>query len=129
MIDLSDKKILLVDDDKDFCFLIRMMLKKTKAHIQFAYNGEEAIQFMQQESDKPIDLILLDIQMPLISGYTVIDVLQKKYPTIPVMAVTAFGMTGEREKCLRLGFDEYLAKPFEEKEFLSLILRLLNLKK
>ncbi len=127
MIDLSDKTILLVDDDKDFCFLIRMMLKKTKAHLHFTYNGEEAIRFMEQQAEKKTDLILLDIQMPLLSGYTVIEVFKKKYPKIPVLAVTAFGMTGEREKCLKSGFDEYLSKPFEEQVLISLIDRLLNL--
>ncbi|MFH1298053.1 MAG: response regulator [Bacteroidota bacterium] len=126
MTDLSDKTILLVDDDKDFCFLIRMMLKKTNVLLHFAYNGEEAIRFMEHHADKPLDLILLDIQMPLISGYTVIEVLKKKYPQIPVLAVTAFGMTGEREKCLRLGFDEYLPKPFEDKDLIALIDRFLH---
>ncbi|MBE0647926.1 MAG: response regulator [Bacteroidales bacterium] len=128
MTDLSDKTIFLVDDDKDFCFLIKMMLKKTKVKLLFAYNGEEAIQFMDKQATQgiDIDLILLDIQMPLISGYTVIDLFKKRYPELPVMAVTAFGMIGEREKCIQSGFDEYLSKPFEESDLVILINRLLN---
>jgi CheY-like chemotaxis protein len=126
MIDLSDKTILLIDDDKDFCFLIKMMLKKTNAKLLFVYNGEEAIQFMNQHGGEGIDLILLDIQMPLISGYTVIELFSKRYPDIPIMAVTAFGMTGEREKCLESGFDEYLSKPFDEQDLISQINHLLN---
>lgn len=126
MLDLSDKTLLLVDDDKNFCFLIKMMLKKTNVRLQVVHNGEEAIRFMDQQEKNAIDLILLDIQMPLISGYTVIELFKKKYPEIPVMAVTAFGMSGEREKCLNSGFDEYLAKPFDETDFISLIDRLIN---
>ncbi len=126
MLDLSDKIILLVDDDKDFCFLIKMMLKKTQAQLKFVYNGEEAINFMDQQVNRKVDLILLDIQMPLLSGYTVIEIFKKKFPDIPVMAVTAFGMIGEREKCLKSGFDEYLSKPFEELNLVNLIDRLLN---
>ncbi len=126
MINLSDKTILLVDDDKDFCFLIKMMLKKTNVQLQFVYNGEEAIHFMDQQTSNGIDLILLDIQMPLISGYTLIDLFKKKYPNIPIMAVTAFGMIGEREKCLDAGFDEYLSKPFDEHDLIFQIGRLLN---
>lgn len=127
MFDLSDKTILLVDDDKDFCFLIKMMLKKTQVQLHFAYNGEEAIQFMEQRAGEGVDLILLDIQMPFISGYTVIDLFKKRYSYIPILAVTAFGMIGEREKCLNAGFDEYLSKPFDEHDLISLIDRLLNL--
>ncbi|MFC2102424.1 response regulator [Bacteroidota bacterium] len=126
MTDLSDKTILLVDDDKDFCFLIKMMLKKTKVQIHFTHNGEEAIKFMDDHTPMDIDLILLDIQMPLISGYALIELFKKRYPTIPVMAVTAFGMIGELEKCLSLGFDEYLAKPFDEQDLIALIERLIN---
>lgn len=126
MLDLSDKTILLVDDDKDFCFLIKMMLKKTNVRLQFVYNGEEAIQFMNKQEKNSINLILLDIQMPLISGYTVIELFKKMYPEIPVLAVTAFGLTGEREKCLNSGFNEYLSKPFDEQDLLTLIDRLLN---
>ena len=126
MINLSDKTILLVDDDKDFCFLIKMMLKKTNVQLRFVYNGEEAIHFMDQQTSNGIDLILLDIQMPLISGYTLIDLFKKKYPNIPIMAVTAFGMIGEREKCLDAGFDEYLSKPFDEHDLIFQIGRLLN---
>jgi len=126
MLDLTYKTILLVDDDKDFCFLIKMMLKKTNIRLHFVYNGEEAIQFMNKQEKNSIHLILLDIQMPLVSGYTVIELFKQKYPEIPVMAVTAFGLTGEREKCLSSGFNEYLAKPFEEQDLLTLIDRLLN---
>lgn len=102
--------------------------KKTKVHLRFAFNGEEAIQLMDQLGGKGIDLILLDIQMPLISGYTLIDLLKKRCPKIPVLAVTAFGLLGEREKCLSSGFNEYLAKPFEEYELIGLIDRFLNQK-
>lgn len=129
MTDLSHNRILLVDDDKDFCFLIRMMLKKTGADLSFVYDGNEALEFMEKQGDRPADLVMLDIQMPFISGYTLLDVLKSKYQHIPVLAITAFGMLGEREKCLRLGFDEYLAKPFEEKELLAIIVRLISQEK
>ena len=81
MVDLSQKTILLVDDDKDFCFLINMMLKKTHARIKFAYNGEEAIKFLDQQEDDTVDLIMLDIQMPLISGY-----IGRRNPTNPLLS-------------------------------------------
>jgi len=125
--DFSDKIILVVDDDKDFCFLIRMMFKKTKAKLWFAYDGREAIRIVKNfKPPGSISLILLDIQMPKISGYTVIETLKEIQPGLPVIALTAFGMTGEREKCLDLGFDDYLAKPFEEQVLFEIIRRLTN---
>ncbi|MFH1159663.1 MAG: response regulator [bacterium] len=125
--DFSDKTILVVDDDKDFCFLIRMMFKKTRAKLVFAYDGKEAIRIIRNSfPSEPVSVVLLDIQMPRISGYTVIETLKELQPDLPVLALTAFGMTGEREKCLKLGFDEYLAKPFEEQDLFTIIRRLTN---
>jgi CheY-like chemotaxis protein len=123
--DFSDKTILIVDDDKDFCFLIRMMFKKTRAKLLFAYDGKEAIRIIRNSTPADsVSVILLDIQMPKISGYTVIETLKELRPDLPVLAVTAFGMSGEREKCLKLGFEEYLAKPFEEHVLFGLIRQL-----
>jgi len=123
----SGKTILIVDDDKDFCYLMQVMFKKNDFHLLLAYNAEEAIGLIKNtHPPEVIDLVLLDIQMPRVSGYTVLEVLKELRPEIPVVAITAYGMTGEREKCLNMGFDAYISKPFEEQELHSTISQLLN---
>ncbi|MGE3974731.1 MAG: ATP-binding protein [Bdellovibrionales bacterium] len=105
---LRDKKILVVEDNKDNQLLIGLFLNKTGAHLSYANNGEEG--YKQALADD-FDAVLMDIQMPVTDGYSAIKRLRKEGYRKPVIAITAHAMTEEKSKCFEVGFDDYLAKP------------------
>jgi len=86
-----------------------------------AGNGEEAIAQFQQA---PLDLILMDMSMPVMDGYTATNLLKTEHGcTIPIVALTAHAMKGDREKCLAAGADDYIAKPVKREELHALLER------
>jgi len=127
MYNWQNKTFLLVDDDKDFCYILSLILKKTGANLVITNSGDEALAYYNGIAGSgKIDLIILDIQMAHMSGYDFIGIIRNMDARIPVLALTAYGISGERQRCLSLGFQEYLAKPFEESRLLDLIQKLLN---
>ena len=114
IIDLSDKTILVVEDVESNFQLLSTYLKRTKVKIIWAMNGKEAVNIM--ESNTEIDLILMDMQMPVMNGYEATKIIKKKHPKIPIIAETAFALAGDREKILNAGCDDYVSKPINAKE-------------
>lgn len=104
------KRILIVDDKATSRELLRTVLEKQGYTIIEAGDGEEALQ--KARADNP-DLILLDLQMPIRDGYEVLGELRQdpRYAALPIVALTASAMQGDREKALAAGFTGYLAKP------------------
>ncbi|MDI5887749.1 MULTISPECIES: PAS domain-containing hybrid sensor histidine kinase/response regulator [Flavobacterium] len=109
---LSNKKILIVEDNKINMLLVKTLLKSILpgSTILEASDGKKAIKLYKKEK---LDLILMDIQMPHKNGYeTTAEIKQlKKYNNIPIIALTAGIMLGEKEKCLESGMDDYISKP------------------
>jgi signal transduction histidine kinase/ActR/RegA family two-component response regulator len=109
---LSNKKILVVEDNKINMLLVKTLLKSILpgCSILEASDGKKAIKLYKKEK---LDLILMDIQMPHKNGYeTTAEIKQlKKYNNIPIIALTAGIMMGEKEKCLEAGMDDYVSKP------------------
>ena len=109
---LSNKKILVVEDNKINMLLVKTLLKSILpgCSILEASDGKKAIKLYKKEK---LDLILMDIQMPHKNGYeTTAEIKQlKKYNNIPIIALTAGIMLGEKEKCLEAGMDDYVSKP------------------
>jgi PAS domain S-box-containing protein len=110
--DFSGKKILVVEDNKINMLLVKTLLKSILpgCDVFEAADGEKAIKIYKKEK---LDLILMDIQMPHKNGYQTTDEIKhlKKYNNIPIIALTAGIMLGEKEKCLESGMDDYVAKP------------------
>ncbi len=107
--------ILLVEDNIINQKVALVMLKKMGCHADVAMNGKEAIKAVR---DKLYDIILMDIQMPLMDGFEatrIIRGLNDASKNIPIIAMTANAMKGDREKCLEAGMDDYVAKPVNEK--------------
>jgi two-component system cell cycle response regulator/two-component system cell cycle response regulator DivK len=104
------EKILIVDDNRPSRDLIRAILKRVPCNLVEATHGQEALDLMQQE--RP-DLVLLDIDMPGLDGLAVIKKIREdtSLAELPVVAVTAFAMEGDREKGMAAGFTAYLTKP------------------
>ena len=113
------KVILIVEDiDSNYQYLFAT-LNRSGATLLWVRKGEEAIELIV--AGKPVDLVLMDIQLEGIDGYSVTREIKKLRPDLPVIAQTAFAMKGEREKSQAAGCDEYLSKPIRPSELLKTI--------
>jgi len=117
-IDWSDKKILIVEDDEMNTKFLRIILSKTGAMLSYSDNGQEAVEMAKKTK---FDLILMDIQIPILNGYEATRLIKSDCPSTIVIAQTAHAMLDERTHCLDAGCDDYLAKPINRKELLNKI--------
>ncbi|MHC1774410.1 MAG: ATP-binding protein [Lentimicrobium sp.] len=120
-LDLSGKKILVVEDVDTNYFYISSLLEKLNGNILRAIDGLIAIDICK--NDPAINLVLMDIELPVMDGYTATREIKKIRPDLPVIAQTAFAMMGEREKSLEAGCDDYIAKPIRKEILLEIISR------
>ncbi|MBI5212728.1 MAG: response regulator [Nitrospirae bacterium] len=114
------KKILIVEDNEKNRVLIRDVLKYYGYEVIEAVNGEEGI---KAAKEKTPDLILMDIQMPVMDGFAAMQALKRDPATkdIKIIALTSFAMKGDKEKIMDAGFDYYIAKPVDTRELPRMI--------
>lgn len=115
-VDWSDKLVLIAEDDSLNFRLLKSYLKRTGIRIIWAQTGLEAIEMLNANPD--IQMALMDIQMPVMSGIEATLVIKKMRNDIPVIMQTAYGLAEHREESYKAGCDEFLAKPFEMAELL-----------
>lgn len=115
---LQDLKILVVEDSVDNQTFIDIILSRRGAKLEFANNGIEG---MDKALEWHPDIVILDIQMPVQDGYVTIKKLREHKFKAPVMALTAHAMADEKEKCIGLGFDDFLSKPIDQHQLVSKI--------
>jgi len=117
--DLVGRTVLLVDDDARNIFALSSVLERRGMHVLTATTGNEAIQLI--ESKPEISLVLMDIMMPEMDGYQTMEEIRKnaRFNRLPIIALTAKAMKGDREKCLDAGASDYLAKPVNTEQLLS----------
>ncbi|MCQ6562037.1 response regulator [Paenibacillus mendelii] len=115
------KQILIVDDDIRNVFALSSALEGYKMDIQFAENGIEALEML--ENNKDIQLILMDMMMPEMDGYETMRQIRSKpeYERMPIIAITAKAMKEDRDKCIEAGASDYIAKPVNIDQLLSLM--------
>jgi len=118
------KTILVAEDDKSNFLLMKEILRRTNASIIWARDGNETMDIYGKNPD--IDLILLDIQMPGKSGYEVVQEIKNHNSIIPVIAQTAYAMSGERETSLKAGCDDYISKPIKISELMFILNKYLS---
>lgn len=112
-------RLLVVDDNLMNQSLMQHLLKEWKIDCRVASDGRQAIELLGQHR---FDLVLMDIQMPNMDGYAATQYIRKKLGlSVPVIAMTAYALEGEKEKCLQSGMDGYIAKPVNETRLLELI--------
>jgi CheY-like chemotaxis protein len=111
------KKILVAEDDELNFFLIKEYLEFSKAEIIWVQNGLEAVLAAKSNSD--ISIILMDIQMPEMNGYEALKEIKAINSDIPIIALTAYAVKGDREKGLKAGFNEYISKPVSRKVLIT----------
>ena len=116
-------RILLAEDGPDNQRLISMMLRKAGAEVAVAENGQHALDRARLER---FDLILMDMAMPVMDGYTAARTLRELGIDVPIVALTAHALAGEREKCLAAGCNAYLTKPIDRADLLAQIRGLLE---
>jgi len=106
---LKGRKILIVEDDLSSKLYLNKILEKTEVTILNAGDGQEAIDIILANPDT--DIVLMDIQLPVMDGYTTAKKIREFRKNIIIIAQTAYGLLGEKEKILDSGFDDYLIKP------------------
>lgn len=118
---LSGKKILITDDDVRNIFSLTKALEKYKVEVVVAMDGKHALQQIKEHPD--VDVILMDMMMPEMDGYETIKQIRKMpmYTRLPIIAITAKSMIGEREKCITAGASDYISKPVDIDQLLSLL--------
>jgi CheY-like chemotaxis protein len=116
---LAGRKILIVDDDARNIFVITSALEKAQLEIAYAENGRDALERMQNTPG--IELVLMDIMMPEMDGYEAIRRIRQQSREVPIIAVTAKAMLGDREKCIQAGASDYIAKPVDIDQLFSIL--------
>ncbi|OCT10547.1 hypothetical protein A8709_12125 [Paenibacillus pectinilyticus] len=120
--DFTDRKVLVVDDDVRNVFALCNAFEKEGIIVSVAQNGQECLEVL--EKDPGIELILMDIMMPVMDGYEAMRLIRKNshYQQVPIIALTAKAMKQDREICLQAGASDYISKPLNLSQLLSLML-------
>jgi signal transduction histidine kinase/DNA-binding response OmpR family regulator len=118
---LANRKVLIVDDDLRNIFALTSMLEHHGMRVLYAENGQAGIDILEKTPD--IDLVLMDIMMPGMDGYETMRAIRKieRFQSLPIIALTAKAMKGDREKCIEAGASDYIAKPVRSEQVLSLL--------
>lgn len=115
----KDKKILVVDDNVMNRMVATLILNEYEVLISEAGNGDEAVEYLKNNA---CDIVLMDLQMPISNGYeATIEIRETLQLSTPIIALTANVIEGEREKCISIGMNDYLSKPFDEEQFLEIL--------
>ena len=123
-IDLRNKRLLVVEDDGNSYSLIQEIMNPTKAELFWVQNGEDAVKAV--EDGEKIDLVLMDIRLPVIDGYEATSKIKKLNKDLPVIAQTAHAFGEQKEKAFEAGCDDYITKPYTEKDMLITIAKYIN---
>ncbi len=118
--------VLVVDDRRDIRYLAQHFIEKAGAIVVTATNGQEAIEYLCSEDCVDVDVIVMDMQMPIMDGYTASKELRKRGCKLPIIALTANAMKSDREECLAAGCSDYTTKPLDRQQLVSMIARWMN---
>jgi CheY-like chemotaxis protein len=118
---LTGKKVLIVDDDIRNIFAMTSLLEPHQMQILSAETGKAAIESLQH--DPEVDVVLMDIMMPDMDGYDTMRAIRKlgKFRSLPIIALTAKAMKGDREKCIEAGASDYISKPVDTEQLLAML--------
>jgi signal transduction histidine kinase/CheY-like chemotaxis protein len=121
-------RVLLAEDGPDNQALISSLLRRAGLEVELASDGQIACEKVTaaQEAGEPYDLVVMDMQMPLMTGYEATAALRRDGFTLPILALTAQAMAGDRDKCIAAGCNEYLSKPIDRNRLLTLVRELLE---
>jgi len=118
---LTGRKVLIVDDDVRNIFALSSTLESYQMEVLYAEDGREGVKLLQQNPD--IDVVLMDIMMPEMDGYETMQAIRKidSFANLPIIALTAKAMKADREKCIEAGASDYISKPLDIDQLLSML--------
>jgi CheY-like chemotaxis protein len=118
---LAHKKVLVVDDDVRNIFALTSVLEKHKMQVVYAENGRKGIEIIRNTPD--LNVVLMDVMMPEMDGYETMRAIRQvnELKDLPIIALTAKAMKGDREKCIEAGASDYITKPVETEQLMSLL--------
>ena len=118
---LAGHKVLIVDDDLRNIFALSTLLERQQMQVVFAENGKDGIEVL--ERDPAIEIVLMDIMMPEMDGYDTMRAIRRvpKFKSLPIITLTAKAMKGDRDKCIAAGASDYITKPVDVAQLLSLM--------
>ncbi|HMC23118.1 MAG TPA: response regulator, partial [Thermoanaerobaculia bacterium] len=118
---LAGKKALIVDDDMRNIYALTSLLERHKMKVQYAESGAEGIAVLKKTGD--IDVVLMDVMMPEMDGYEAMRRIREmdEFKNLPMIALTAKAMKGDREKCMEAGASDYITKPIDAQQLVSLL--------
>jgi CheY-like chemotaxis protein len=118
---LAGRKILVVDDDIRNIFALTSVLETQDMKVIYAQNGHEAIKLLEENND--VEIVLMDVMMPEMDGYETMRRIRQMeaFQNLPIIALTAKAMKGDREKCIDAGASDYIAKPVHTEQLKSLL--------
>jgi CheY-like chemotaxis protein len=117
----KQKTVLLVEDHKYNLLLLKRMLERKDINVITAENGQEAIDICSHSNE--LDLVLMDLKMPVMDGYHAMKEIRKIRPEIKIIAETAYALAGDHKRILAAGFDDYLPKPITKESLDAVISR------
>ena len=120
--ELKDKKILLVEDNDINQLVAKDILERAGIHVSIASNGEEAIKHVRANK---FDAVLMDVQMPIMDGYKATEILRKTYSSseLPIIAMTANALKGDRERTIESGMNDYISKPINPELLFEILVK------
>jgi CheY-like chemotaxis protein len=118
---LIGKKVLVVDDDIRNIFALQSILEQYGMEVVYAENGKDGIDTLKNTAG--VDAVLMDVMMPEMDGYEAMQAIRKirKFKSLPIIALTAKAMKGDREKCIEAGASDYITKPVDTDQLISLL--------
>lgn len=122
----NEKEILIIDDDSKNIFALSAVLKAKKYQCVSAISAHQGLKMLS--TNKNIGVVLMDMMMPEMDGYEAIEKMKSDddLKDIPIIAITAQAMTGDREKCIEAGADGYISKPVDVNELVKLLNQLID---
>ncbi|TOO77032.1 ATP-binding response regulator, partial [Vibrio parahaemolyticus] len=117
--------LLIVEDTQSNQLVVKLILNKLGHNVHIASHGAEALTFLE-ENDTQIDMILMDVSMPVMDGITATRLIRKKGITIPIVALTAHALESDKDKCLDAGMDSFVSKPVRRQDIYEAIQSLIE---
>ncbi len=115
----NNKKILAVEDDEVSIEFMKELFEPYNVELITASDGKTAMELCATDYD--IEIVLMDVQLPILNGKEAMQNIKRVRPDLPIIAQTAFAMSGDREKYLNVGFDDYISKPININELIEIL--------